>query len=708
MQKKRLREWLSLQVAKNPRGMILLTILLLNVVFIFTAAVVISRLAPESLQYRGFWPSVYYTITMILDAGCIQNVVEDVGTASVAVIITCLIVVMLGMIIFTGAVIGYVTNYISDFISSANTGGRRLRASGHIVILNWNSRALEIINDLLYSEHKQTVAVLVPEHKEEVEKEVEDRLLDSLDKERQAVMTETQGMGFWRRWRYCKTHVPKNRVTVVVREGDTFSTKNLNDISIKRAKSVIILGKDFQTTACKYDYQEQLEKLGKGNAHTVKTLIQVADLTAAEDSFDDQKIVVEVEDNWTLHLVERIINHKEHLGKCNIIPVPVNQILGQILSQFSVMPELNGVYNELFSNKGAVFYSQRIKEPMDDDWFVPKYLDYHKNAIPLTCMQTKEGAELYYMADREEELEETCETAIRVKPMAIHQNYWLQKRNVIILGHNSKNASIMEGFNAFRSEWNFKDPALIEKYGSPEILNIAVVDDAKSLDRLGRYEKYPYINQNQIVEADIYDRPKICEAINSFVDANEGDTSVLILSDDLVRPEEHDANALTYLIYVQDIISERKRQNPNFDPESIDVVVEIINPKNYDIVRSYSIDNIVISNRYISKMITQIGEKEAIYGFYHDILTYDLDNSDGYESKELYIKDVKDFFLQIPDTCTVAELIRGVYNGSREDNRNIVLGYVRKGGKFTLFSGDQTQQQVKLLPTDKLIVFSNH
>ena len=69
MKKNSLREWVSLQIAKNPRGMILLVILLLNIVFIVTAAVVISRLAPESLQYRGFWASVYYTITMVLDAG---------------------------------------------------------------------------------------------------------------------------------------------------------------------------------------------------------------------------------------------------------------------------------------------------------------------------------------------------------------------------------------------------------------------------------------------------------------------------------------------------------------------------------------------------------------------------------------------------------------------------------------------------------------
>ena len=214
-----------------------------------------------------------------------------------------------------------------------------------------------------------------------------------------------------------------------------------------------------------------------------------------------------------------------------------------------------------------------------------------------------------------------------------------------------------------------------------------------------------------MLEADIYDREKICQAINEFVDANAEDTSILILSDDMVAHQDQDANALTYLIYVQDIISRRKQADPDFDPLRMDVVVEILNPKNSDIVRSYSIDNIVISNRYISKMITQTGEKEAIYDFYYDILTYDAsDNAEAgsFESNELYIKSVREFFRCLPPRCSASQLIRGVYNASPENNRNIVLGYVDGKGKITLFCGDQREFFVELQPKDKLIVFSNH
>ena len=56
-----------------------------------------------------------------------------------------LLAVLIGMITFTGAVIGYVTNYISNFIENSKSGARSLKVSRHTVILNWNSRASEIL-----------------------------------------------------------------------------------------------------------------------------------------------------------------------------------------------------------------------------------------------------------------------------------------------------------------------------------------------------------------------------------------------------------------------------------------------------------------------------------------------------------------------------------------------------------------------------------
>lgn len=695
---KKIREWFSIQLAKNPGRIVLLSILIFNIVFFVLSAFVISKLSLSGTEEMSFFEAAYYTITMVLDAGCIESVIADIGTSGVAIAIVCLSVVIIGMISFTGAVIGYVTNYISSFIENSNTGSHKLKISNHIVILNWNTRASEIINDLLYCKRKQKVVVLASDRKKEIVKEIEERLSDTISKENANLLNKYKDLGFIQRHIKYRKNRLKNNLVVIVREGDVYSSKQLYDISLEKAKSVIILGNDINNTICRYGHKEMLEESNKGNAQTVKTLMQVSDITAATNSADNQKIVVEISDDWTWELVDKIIKYKQVSGKCNIVPIRINQILGQLLSQFSLMPELNMAYKELFSNKGATFYLEE-KDVEDDNEYITNYLKNHKHAIPLTTMNIDDKNYFFYSADTQKDIEKTSEAINSDFKVKLNKNYRIEKKNVIILGHNSKCKDIMNGFMSFRSEWNYKD-------NSGEILQIIIIDDKQSLERMNHYKEYPFVIET--VEASIYDEKTVCSAIEKFVENNDEDISILILSDDSALNENIDANALANLVYVQDIINAKLKENPNFDLSSIDIIVELINPKHHDIVSSYSINNVVISNRYISKLITQIGEKEAIFDFYTDILTYDDENASTYESKEIYAKKVSTFFDEIPPKCSEADLVRAVWNASKDKNPTIVLGYVKQDGTIKLFEGDQSNKKVELEAKDKIIVFTNH
>lgn len=703
--KRKFEGWLSVHIAKNPGRVVLAAILLFNIVFFFIAALVISNLSLDGTEKMGFLEAAFCTVTMILDAGCIQFVVADIGQAGIAVALICLTIILIGMISFTGAVIGYITNYISNFIERANTSSNKLRISDHVVILNWNTRASEIINDLLYSTNREKVVVLVNSKKNEIEKEIEERLADTVNRENIAVWNKAKEKGPVGKYIYYIRERFRNSVTVLVREGNVFSSKQLHDISLEQAKTAIILGNDVNNTVCKYEQGVRLDDSSRGNAQTVKTLMQVADITAAQYSRDNQKIIVEITDDWTWDLVAKIITSKQVDGKCNIVPVRVNRILGQILSQFSLMPELNLAYRDLFSNKGAAFFSE-IHKREEDCTFISQYLETHKHAVPLTFMDSKDGTRAYFAAGCERDIYHRSVIRKTGYTVKLNRNYWIERKNVVILGHNSKCQDIMQGFAAFRSEWNYKD-------GRGEILRIVVIDDPKYLEKVNYYKEYPF--EIKTVAASIYDRKLICSTIDEFISGNEENTSVLILSDDSAFNEDIDSNALANLIYVQAIINSKMAKDPNFDVDSMDVIVEIIDPKHHDIVSSYSVNNVVISNRYISKMITQIGQKEALFDFYTDILTYDTRETETYESKEIYVKKVSRLFDEIPSKCSAEELIRAVYEASVDPslppqmkNPTIVLGYVKPGGKMVLFEGDQSAITVELEERDKLIIFSNH
>lgn len=711
--KKKINEWISLQIAKNPGRVVLFAIMLFNVIFLFLSAVIISRFGLTGTENMGLFEAAFYTITMILDAGCISYVISDIGESSTAIAIICLAIVIIGMISFTGSIIGYVTNYISNFIDNSNSGKRKIEMSNHLVILNWNTRASEIINDLLYCSGKQKVVVLVDYgRKDAIVKEISERLGDTIDRENAALKAKCSEMPFIAgKIKYHRERCKMN-VLYIVREGDVFSSKQLHDISLESARSVIILGDDVNNSMCKFEQLERMDDSAKGNARTIKTLMQVSDITASESSADNQKIIVEITDEWTAELVNKIIKYKQVDGKCNIVPVRINEILGQILSQFSLMPELNLAYRELFSNKGATFYDEEKSVPNDNE-YVTKYIKNHAHAIPLSSIVIDGKHYFFYSAESEKSIKKADSIPSSDYTVKLNKDYWMEKKSVIILGHNSKCKDIMKGFCAFRDEWNYRN-------GEGEILEIVVIDDKKSLEKMNYYKEYPFVIKT--VAANVYDKDLICSTIEEFVDANEEDTSILILSDDNALNENIDANALANLVYVQDNIADKKSANPDFDVESIDIIVEIIDPKHHDIVGSYSVDNIVISNRYISKMITQIGEKEAIFNFYTDILTYDMEVDDSgnedvssYESKEVYCKKVSSFFDELPGECTQAEFVRAVWEASidpsipkHKQNPTIALGFVKPGGRVTLFEGDLTQNKMKLEKNDKVVVYTNH
>ena len=665
-----IREWISIKIVKSPRFIVLLGVLAANVVFIGAAAFLISWLTPESSENGGFGHSIFNTIIMYLGIGGIDTVVEDISQSDMLLVLFSIIIVLIGMVFFTYVLIGYMSEIISNFIGEADSNSRKLRISNHTVILNWNNRAAELINELLYKNKREKVVILVESNKEDVLRDIDERLSDTMESE----------------------NMVKNKLTIIVREGDSWSAMQLNDISIKRAKSVVILSNTIT--------DESADTTEMGNVRTIKTLLQVAQLTTEDDAVSHQQIVVEVEDERTLALVNTIVGHKARKGKCNIVPLPVNRLLGEIFSQFAIMPELNVVYSTLFSNKGASFFAHTTEDSsLSEAEFISGYMDSHSKAIPLTVMRNDDNQlNCYYMSVNELDIYATEPVhENNVLPLSLNPDFEMKKKHVLVLGHNSKSATIMEGFEDFSNEWTKKD--------GQEAVHVTVINDEQTLEKQDDYKAYPCVQK--VIAADIFEIDIIRGAIDEFISAHNDNRCILILSDDTVPDEEADADAITYLVLVQDMMYSRLANDPDFDTSGIEMIIEILNPKNYDIVSSYSANNIIISNRYISKMIMQISENKSLFDLYLDILTYDGTNDEDVDTKEIYIKKAADYFSEIPPPCNAAEFVKAVWHASPDDNKTVVLGYFRSDGEMILFEGDLSKITLSLSGDDKLIVFSD-
>ncbi len=692
---KKVREWISIQVAKHPKRVVLVLIIFFNVLFITLSAALISALSLRGTEKMNFFHAAYYTVTMILDAGCIESVIKDIGTTGVALTVTCLSVIIIGMITFSGAVIGYLTNILNDFIEKANAGNTRLYLSDHTVILNWNARAPEIVNDLLYSDNKETVVALVKSGSDEIKKEIEERLQLTIEKENAAVMKKAEKMSFFARWRYLKNSKLGNNVTFIVIEGNIFSQMQLKDIRIDLAKAVIILSNDPSDSAGEDGHSDE------GNPQAVKALMQAADIVSAGKAAHHQNIIVEITDLWSYDIVQRIISGKELGEKCNIVMFYVEQFLGQLLAQLSISPEMTPVYDDLFSNKGAAFYTEPVRTG-DELGYIRDYLSTHTNAIPLTLLNHNGESCFCFAADSQRDINK--KNTIKSPGYRVKLNDTQSEcKRVVLIGHNSKLEEIMSCYEAYLS-CQTRDQ-------QNSSLKVTVIDDADSIKRMDDYRRYSFVEG--VVELDHLHIDKTFETIDRlFADTSE-DINILILSDDTQLDENADSSALMYLVYVQDFIRKLLRHHPDYDAKRVKMIVEITDPRHYDIVKGYHMVDAVISNRFTGNIITQIGEKESIYEFYKGLLHYSSDPSNG-QCRKPQLKKVSSFFKETPAPCTAYDLVRAVFEASvssgeasQKQYPTLVLGCIKANGETIVFSGDLSEIDVSLEADDKMIVYTD-
>ncbi len=64
-------------------------------------------------------------------------------------------------------------------------------------------------------------------------------------------------------------------------------------------------------------------------------------------------------------------------------------------------------------------------------------------------------------------------------------------------------------------------------------------------------------------------------------------------------------------------------------------MIRLLDPRHVDIAQGYNIKNTIISNKYISRLMTQLSKDRYLYPLYEDLLTYDEDDAED-ETYEVY------------------------------------------------------------------------
>jgi hypothetical protein len=338
-------------------------------------------------------------------------------------------------------------------------------------------------------------------------------------------------------------------------------------------------------------------------------------------------IVVEIKQYKTKEKIETLSKVVQSLSEHDIMPICFDKRLGQIIAQTLIVPKIEDVYLSLFSFQGSEVYHLK-------DTTIEACLNTHNHAIPLASI----GKDLFVLSENNEQKLKTHpyqEGYVTLKGKPYQQK---DKMEVFIVGHNNKHQFILDSFNAYESI-----------YGSEF--------------------KATYFKDEEI------------ETLINHVNLINHKVTILLLSDETQTEDGMDSNVIQHLIYLESRLTKK----------DVHVVVEILNPKNDVIVKGFSIENTIISNKIISLLLSKLALYKETAPFYENLLSI-RPTKDAIDHQALSIVKAG---LVIDETYpyifkSYKSLMLSIYHLFNKEM--MIIGYF-KDQILTIFDGNLDQQQ---------------
>lgn len=589
--KQKIRQWFSLMREKNARGILLLFIVLFNLLLWIVSSLMAYLIAPD--HYGNIVTALWASgITWMLEPGFYDPAVP------IAIRIISIIVILTSMITFTGGIIGYVANIFSSIIDNAKRGKNKLHLYHHIVILNWNHKALELIADYRYDDETTAIVILSHHDKDVLENEIKRKLYDAKDGN-------------------------KKKLSIIVRQGEVFSKRDLMNICIEESKTVIILADE-----------SEVKTLTHKDMLSMKTLMLVSNLKIKPE----QTILVEVKEQTSIGLINDYIAKHSGLND-QILPLLPDELMGRLIAQTLLMPELNQVYHELLSFEGAEFYTVKNMKARE-------FMETHHHAIPIYHLHDT----LYVLSSESKDIELKREVPLHhYEPLIINDQTRYHEKHIVIFGKNQKLPYILDSIRLYERENHVK-------------IHISHMESNEAID------------------------------IKTYTESIEHIDHILILSEDNLDPSEYDSEVLVTLLMTQELAKKHQAQ----------IIIELLDPKHFDIAQSYNVQNTIISNEYVSRLMTQLSKNRKLYPLFIDLLTYDDEGSED-ETYEVYTYKAKDiikhaFPLSFPTKAL------GIYTVFMSGNQDYIWIGTIKEGKLDIFKGNLDQEDPLTIHEDDLLV----
>lgn len=231
------------------------------------------------------------------------------------------VIISIGGMLVTALMLGIVSDAIGEKMDDLRKGNSDVLESGHTLILGWNDKLLPIIKQIALANVSGgggTIVVLADRDKEEMDLEV-----------RRFLAQELPPASF--------PH--GSRSSVICRRGSSILMKDLKTVSVRTARSIIVLTESDDADA--------------SDAQALRIVLSLAGLREKDQLLGH--VVVEVSDLNNEPLVAL-------LGGDHVETVVSEDVIGRLMLQCARAPGLAFVYDDLLGFEGCEFYVRKWPE----------------------------------------------------------------------------------------------------------------------------------------------------------------------------------------------------------------------------------------------------------------------------------------------------------------------------------------------------------
>ena len=391
---------LKLFYYSHPYFVIFNLLIIYNLILIALAALVMTYLMngitrdgiSMSVDWDSYLKNLEYCAVFTMNTGGIYDAAPN------SVIVLKIIVSVLQMITFTGALIGLATSILQAMFDKRIHNIGKIKIKHHFVILEWSAVGPNLVRELSFMKGNKTVVILSELDRDLIQEEIDNLFLE--------------------------TGTSKKHLKVFVKQGNPSSRKALKQINIDKAASIAILGASSWLNTTK-----------QTDSTSFKILMSVMSITK------EANIVIETDDPEVTKNIHDLMKASSDLSKANISIFSRNTIVGHVLAKSALNANYADLYYSLLSFQGGSFFT------LDKPYSVEEALVRYNRCLPTLRYRINDNEDkdlLFVNAVKESRIRRTLFKKKRANSAPFKKNLLKDTFNLYVIGENDRSDAIQE------------------------------------------------------------------------------------------------------------------------------------------------------------------------------------------------------------------------------------------------------------------------